>query len=110
MVYFLLFIAIIAEVIATTSLKYSEQFTRLIPSVIVVIGYGTAFYLLTIVLKTMQVGIAYAIWTSVGIVIVSVIGMILFKQTPDLPAIIGIMLITAGVISITLFSKTTAGH
>lgn len=110
MVYLFLFLAIIAEVTATTSLKYSEQFTRLIPSVIVVAGYSTAFYLLSIVLKTMQVGIAYAIWTSIGIVLVTLIGFICFKQLPDTAAVIGIVLITAGVLTIALFSNAALGH
>ena len=110
MVYLYLFIAIIAEVTATTSLKYSEQFTKLVPSIIVVAGYCVAFYLLSIVLKTMQVGIAYAIWTSIGIVLVTILGFIFFKQVPDTPAVIGILLITAGVLSITLFSNSALGH
>lgn len=108
MTYVYLFIAIIAEVIGTTALKASEQFTRLIPSVIVVVGYGAAFYLLSLVLKTLQVGIAYAIWTGVGIVLVTVFGLIIYKQMPDVPAVIGMLLIIAGVIAVTLFSKATA--
>lgn len=107
MTYIYLFIAIIAEVIGTTALKASEQFTRLIPSVIVVVGYGVAFYLLSLVLKTLQVGIAYAIWTGVGIVLVTIFGLIIYKQMPDLPAVIGMLLIIAGVIAVTLFSKST---
>lgn len=110
MVYLCLFVAIIAEVIATTSLKASEQFTKLVPSILVVLGYGTAFYLLSMVLKTLQVGSAYAIWTGLGIVLVTITGLICFKQIPDMPAIIGVLLVTSGVISITLFSKCTAGH
>jgi len=106
MVYLYLFLAILAEVAATTSLKLSEQFTKSVPSAIVVVGYGVAFYLLSIVLKTMQVGIAYAIWTSIGIVLVTLLGLILFKQRPDAPAVVGILLIIAGVLSITLFSKS----
>lgn len=110
MTYLYLFIAIIAEVAATTSLKFSEQFTKLVPSIIVIVGYCVAFYLLSIVLKTMQVGTAYAIWTSVGIVLVTILGFIFFKQVPDLPAVIGMLLITAGVLAITLFSRSTLGH
>jgi small multidrug resistance pump len=110
MVYVYLLLAIVAEVTATTSLKFSEQFTKFIPSAIVVVGYTVAFYLLSIVLKTMQVGIAYAIWTSIGIVLVTIIGLICFKQTPDMPACIGMLLIIAGVISITLFSRTAVNH
>lgn len=110
MVYLYLFLAILAEVTATTSLKYSEQFTKFIPSAVVVVGYSVAFYLLSIVLKTMQVGVAYAIWTSVGIVLVTIVGLIAFKQVPDLPAIIGMSLITAGVLTLTLFSASAASH
>ena len=110
MVYVYLLIAIVAEVAATTSLKYSEQFTKLFPSIVVVVGYGIAFYLLSIILKTMQVGAAYAIWTSVGIVLVSIIGAINFKQIPDTPAIAGMLLIVAGVICISVFSKSAIGH
>lgn len=110
MVYLYLFLAILAEVAATTSLKSSEQFTRLVPSVIVVVGYAVAFYLLSIVLKTMQVGVAYAIWTSIGIVLVTILGFLFFKQVPDVPAIIGILLIAGGVLCITLFSSSALGH
>lgn len=103
--YVYLTIAIIAEVIATSALKSSEEFTRLIPSVIVVVGYGTAFYCLALVLRTIPVGIAYAIWAGLGITLVAIVSAILFKQIPDLPAIIGMSLIICGVVIINVFSK-----
>ena len=102
--YLYLGIAIIAEVIATSSLKASEEFTRLIPSVIVVIGYGLSFYFMTLVLRSIPVGITYAVWSGVGIVLVAVIGIFLYKQVPDLPAMIGMGLIVAGVVVIHVFS------
>lgn len=95
--YLYLAIAIITEVAATSALKASQEFTKLIPSLIVVIGYGVAFYLLTLVLRTIPVGIAYALWAGVGIVLVAIIGAILYKQIPDFPAAIGIGLIVAGI-------------
>jgi len=107
--YVYLAIAIVLEVIATNALKASEEFTRLVPSIIVVIGYGTAFYFLALVLKTIPIGIAYAIWAGVGIALVAIVAAVVFKQLPDLPAIIGMLLIVSGVIVINVFSKTT-GH
>ena len=107
--YLYLAIAIIAEVAATSALKASEEFTKLIPSLIVVIGYGVAFYLLTLVLRTIPLGIAYALWAGVGIILVALLGAILYKQIPDLPAAIGIVLIVGGVVVINVFSKTV-GH
>ncbi|MBK1791625.1 DMT family transporter [Persicirhabdus sediminis] len=104
--YLYLAIAIIAEVIATSALKSSEQFSRLIPSTIVVIGYATAFYFLSLVLKTIPVGVAYAIWAGLGIVLVAIIGAVFFKQTPDTPAILGMLLIITGVVVINVFSNT----
>lgn len=109
MTYVYLFIAIVAEVIATSSLKASESFTRLWPSVVTVGGYLIAFYFLTLVLRTMPTGIAYAIWSGVGIVLVSAVGWIVFKQKLDLPAMLGLALIIAGVLVVNLFSKTV-GH
>ena len=106
MSYFYLTIAIIAEAAATSALKASEEFTRLVPSMIVVIGYGIAFYFLTLVLRVIPVGITYAIWSGLGIVLVTVVGIFLYKQTPDLPAMIGMGLIVAGVVVINVFSKT----
>ena len=106
--YLYLSIAIIAEVIATSALKASEEFTRLGPSVTVVIGYGIAFYFLSLVFKTIPVGIAYAIWAGMGIVLIAIIGAIMFKQMPDIPAIIGMALIVSGVVVINVFSKTVS--
>ena len=103
--YLYLAMAITAEVIATSALKASEEFTRLIPSIVVILGYGAAFYLLSLVLKTIPVGVAYAIWAGMGIAIVAAI---MFKQVPDLPAIIGMVLIVSGVIVINVFSKTAS--
>jgi len=108
MTYLYLSIAIVAEIVATTALKASEEFTRLYPSLIVVIGYGVAFYTLSLVLKTMPIGIAYAIWSGLGICLVTIVGIYLYKQIPDIPAIIGLSLIIIGVIVINIFSKTTA--
>ncbi|MCG7366193.1 SMR family transporter [Pantoea sp. ACRSH] len=109
MTYLYLFIAIVAEVIATSSLKTSESFTRLWPVVVSLVGYSIAFYFLALVLRTMPTGIAYAIWSGVGIVLISVVGWVVFKQKLDLPAIIGLALIIAGVLVVNLFSKTV-GH
>jgi small multidrug resistance pump len=109
MAYSYLAIAIIAEVIATSALKASEQFTKLIPSLVVIIGYGAAFYFLTHVLKTIPVGVTYALWSGLGIVLITIAGVFLYKQTPDLPAILGMGLIVAGVVVINVFSNTV-GH
>ncbi len=102
-------IAIFAEVIGTTALKASNEFTRLLPSLLVVAGYGTAFYFMAISMRVLPVGIMYAIWSGMGIVLVSIIGWLVYKQTLDLPSIIGMGLIIAGVILINLFSKSV-GH
>jgi small multidrug resistance pump len=101
-------IAIIAEVIGTSALKSAENFTRAIPSAIVVIGYGVAFFFLSLTLKTIPVAIAYAIWSGAGILLISVIGYLFFKQPLDLPAIIGILLIVSGVIVINVLSKSVS--
>ena len=106
MAYALLFIAIVAEVIATSALKMSEGFTKLWPSLLVVVGYGFAFYFLALVLKSVPVGIAYAIWAGVGIALITLIGVVVFKQTLDAPALAGIGLIIAGVAVINLFSES----
>ncbi|MBK5938259.1 DMT family transporter [Halochromatium roseum] len=107
--YLYLAVAIVAEVIATNALKASDGFTKLVPSLVVVMGYGAAFYLLALVLKTIPVGLAYAIWAGLGIVLVALAAAVMFRQIPDLPAVIGMALIIAGVIVISAFSKTT-GH
>ncbi len=107
--YAYLSIAIISEVVATLALKSSEEFTRLWPSVIVVVGYGSAFYFMTLTLRTIPVGVTYAIWSGVGIVLVAVAGAFIYKQVPDLPAVVGMGLIIVGVAVIQLFSRTTGG-
>ena len=106
--YLYLGIAIVAEVVATSALKASEGFTRPLPGLVVVLGYGAAFYFLSLVLKTVPMGVAYAIWSGVGIVLIAAIGWLLMKQPLDLPALLGIGLIVAGVAVIQLFSKSVA--
>jgi small multidrug resistance pump len=103
--YLYLAIAIIAEVIATSSLKASAEFTKLWPSVAVVLGYGTAFYFMTLALRHIPLGITYAIWSGLGIVLVTVVGAVVYNEKPDVPALIGMGLIIAGVVVINLFSK-----
>lgn len=100
-----LILAIVAEVIATSALKASMGFTRPLPSLLVVGGYGIAFYLLSLVLRTLPVGIAYAIWAGLGIVLVTLVGIVIFGEKPDLPAVLGITLIVAGVVTLQVFSK-----
>lgn len=106
--YLYLTIAILAEIIAKSALKASEEFTKVIPTIIVIIGYGISFYFLSLVLKLIPIGIAYAIWSGVGIIGIGLIGLFFFKQVPDLPAIIGMLLIILGVIVINVFSKTVS--
>ena len=106
--YLYLGIAVAAEVIATSALKASDGFTRLLPSLIVVVGYGIAFYFLSLVLKTVPVGVAYAVWSGAGIVLIGLVGWLALKQPLDLPAMLGMGLIIAGVAVIQLFSRTAA--
>ena len=106
MTYLYLFMAIVAEVIATSSLKAADGFTKLGPSLLVVIGYFAAFFFLILVLRSMTVGIAYAIWSGVGIVLLALVGAVAFREIPDTPAVIGMGLIIAGVIVIHAFSQT----
>jgi small multidrug resistance pump len=106
--YAYLALAIAAEVIATSALKASEGFTRPGPSLLVAAGYGVAFYFLSLTLKTVPVGVAYAIWSGAGIVLIALIGWLVLKQPLDLPAMLGMGLIVAGVVVIQLFSKTAA--
>lgn len=94
------------EVMGTTLLQQSQQFTRPWPTAGLAICYGIAFYLLTLALKQMPVGLAYAIWSGLGVVLISLIGLFLFKQKLDLPAVIGLALIIGGVAVINLFSKS----
>lgn len=104
--YLYLAAAIVLEVIATTCLKVSDGFTRLWPSVVTAVGYAGSFYCLSIALRTMSTGVAYAIWSGVGIVLISLLSWLLFKQRLDAPALIGMGLIMAGVIVINTFSKS----
>lgn len=104
--YLILFLAIAAETIGTTALQASQQFTRLWPSTLVVIAYGISFWLLSLTLKTMPVGIVYAIWSGTGIVLIALIGLTVFGQRLDLPAILGMGLILSGILVIHLFSAT----
>ena len=101
-------IAVVFEVIATSSLKASEEFTRLWPSVIVVIGYGLAFYLLSLCLRTIPLGVMYAIWSGLGVVLTGIVGWVVYKEHLDMAAIIGMALILSGVAVIRLFSSTAA--
>jgi small multidrug resistance pump len=106
--YLFLTIAIIAEVIATSALKASNGFTNLLPSILVMIGYGIAFYCLSLTLRTIPVGIAYAIWSGAGIVLVSLIGWALYGQKLDFWAIVGIGFIILGVLIVNLLSSSAA--
>ncbi|OTQ34516.1 DMT family transporter [Gilliamella apis] len=107
--YLLLFAAIICEVIATSSLKLSNGFTNLTFSIITIVGYSASFYILSLALKTIPVGIAYAIWSGIGIIIISLIAWIFLKQSLDLAALIGMGFIIFGVVIINLFSNIS-GH
>jgi len=104
--YFYLAIAIIGEIIGTSALKASIGFTKLYPSLLVIIGYSFAFYFFSLAIKVISVGIAYAIWAGLGIVLIAITSAIIFKQIPDLPAIFGMVLIISGVVIIQLYSKT----
>ncbi|KAE8758326.1 multidrug efflux SMR transporter [Paraburkholderia madseniana] len=106
--YALLAIAIVAEVIATSAMRASEGFSRLLPAAVVVIGYGIAFYCLSLTLKTIPVGIVYAVWSGAGIVLITLVAVVMYRQVPDVPAIIGLGLIIAGVAVLNMFSKMQA--
>ncbi|MEM9280447.1 MAG: SMR family transporter [Verrucomicrobiota bacterium] len=108
MTWIYLAIAIVAEVIGTSFLKLSEGFTKLWPSVAVVVGYGFAFFFLSLTLKSIPVGIAYAIWSGVGVSLVTLIAWVAFGQKLDVAGILGITLIVSGVVVLNVFSKTTA--
>lgn len=99
-------VAIVSEVIATSALKASEGFSRFWPSLLVVIGYGIAFYCLALTLKVIPMGVVYAIWSGIGIVLITLVGWFMFNQKLDLPALMGISLIAAGVVVMNVFSKT----
>jgi small multidrug resistance pump len=103
-----LLIAVSGEIAATSALKASEGFTKLTPSAVVVLGYGVAFYFLSLTLDSIPVGVSYALWSGIGIVFISLIGWRFFNQSLDAPAIIGIALIVAGVAVINLLSKSAS--
>lgn len=105
-IYALLFFAIVMEVIGTTALQMCQQFTKPWPVVVLVICYAAAFYCLSLTLRVFPVGIVYAIWSALGIVLISGVGFFLFRQKLDLPALIGLALIIAGVLVVNLFSKS----
>lgn len=104
--YMLLGLAILAEVLGTSALKASNGFTRLAPSLITAVAYMVSFYLLSLTLRTLPIGIAYAIWSGVGIVLISAVGWLLYGQRLDLPAMLGLGLIVAGVLVVNLFSQS----
>lgn len=107
-IYLYLILAVIAEIIATSALKPAMGFTKIIPSIIVLLGYAVSFYLLSLVFQVLPVGITYAIWSGAGIVLITIVGAVVFKQIPDLPAILGMVLIVAGVVVIQLFSQSVS--
>lgn len=106
--YWFLAIAISAEVLGTLALKASQEFTRPFASTFCVVGYLTAFYFLSLVLKTVPVGVAYAIWAGMGIVLIASLSAVMYKEIPDVPAIIGMAFIIVGVVIMNVFSKTAA--
>ncbi|MBP6116134.1 MAG: QacE family quaternary ammonium compound efflux SMR transporter [Neisseriaceae bacterium] len=109
LVYLALGVAIVAEVIGTSLLPHTQAFTRPVPTLLMALMYGLAFYLLAHVIRTVPVGIAYAIWSGLGIVLIAAVNYVVLKQTLDLPAMLGLGLIIAGVLVINLFSKSV-GH
>jgi len=107
--YLYLIVAVVSEVVATSALAASYGLTRLGPSVVTVAGYCVAFYFLSLPLRSIPVGIVYAVWSGLGIVLIAAVGAIWFRQPLDLPAMVGLGLILAGVAVVNLFSKTV-GH
>lgn len=99
-------VAIVSEVIATSALKQSDGFTKLAPSIVVVVGYGIAFYLLALTLRTIPMGVSYAIWSGLGVALITLVGWLQYDQKLDAAAIIGIAMIISGVIVMNVFSKT----
>ncbi len=102
------FFAVLSEVIATSALKFSEGFTKLTPSVIVVLGYGISFYLLSLSLKVIPIGTAYALWSGIGIVLTVIAGIVIWRESMDWARGIGILFIILGIIIINLFSRSVA--
>ncbi len=109
MAYLLLLVAIVAEVTATSALKQSDGFTRPLPTLVTVLGYGIAFYFLSLTLRTLPTGIAYAIWSGVGIILVTAVAWVWHGQRLDPPALLGMALIVAGVLVMNLFSGQAHG-
>lgn len=107
-VWLLLGVSILAETVGTSALRASEGFTKTVPSIVVVLGYGVAFYFLSQTLGKIPVGVAYAIWSGLGIVLITLAAWMLYGQKPDFPAVLGMALIVAGVVVMNVFSKTTA--
>lgn len=107
--YLILFVAICCEVLATSLLPLTQQFTRPLPTLGMALFYAVSFWLLTLVLRSIPLGVAYAIWSGMGIVLVAIVGMIVFNQRLDLPALIGIAMIIGGVLVVNLFSRSV-GH
>ncbi|MGX9353895.1 DMT family transporter [Roseobacteraceae bacterium S113] len=106
--YLALLLAVAAETIGTTALQASQQFSKLGPSLIVVVAYAIAFYMLALTLRTIPVGIAYALWSALGILFIAIIGWVVFGQRLDLPALLGMAMIIAGIVVIQVFSKTVS--
>ena len=106
--YLYLFIAIVGEVIATTYLKSTNNFTEFLPTTYVVIGYGTAFYFMMLAMKTIPIAITYSIWAGIGISAITILGALKYKEIPDMLAILGLLLIILGVIILVFFSKMGA--
>ncbi|RLA43661.1 MAG: QacE family quaternary ammonium compound efflux SMR transporter [Gammaproteobacteria bacterium] len=106
MAYFYLSMAILAEVIGTIALKASREFTAFAPSLIVLVGYGVSFYFMTLALRSIPLGVTYAVWSGVGIVLITIAGVFLYNEIPDFAAILGMGLIIIGVAVIYMFSKT----
>ena len=105
MTYLFLAIAVIAEVVAATLLKMSDEFTRLYPSIFCLVSYVISLYFMTLVLRVLPIGVTYAVWSGIGIVLLAVVGVVLFKQALDWPAVIGMALIIAGIVVMNVFSK-----
>jgi small multidrug resistance pump len=99
-------IAIVSEVIATSALKAAEGFTRPLPSAVVIVGYAAAFYFLSLTLRTIPIGVTYAIWSGVGLALISIVGWVVYQQALDTASLIGIGLIVSGVLVIHLFAKS----
>jgi small multidrug resistance pump len=99
-------IAIVSEVIASSALRASDGFTRVGPTLALIVGYAVSFYFLSLTLRTIPMGIAYAVWSGVGILLICIVGWLLFGQKLDLPAIIGLTFIVAGVVILNVFSKS----